>query len=94
MLLVMPMAGCNKYDKEGAMDMPGVALTFDDNSIDNWYSYMPLLDSFGVKATFIYPHIINFPVIKKRNCMISSQEDMKLLFIQPIIMIWSVSWAV
>jgi peptidoglycan/xylan/chitin deacetylase (PgdA/CDA1 family) len=52
MLLVMPMAGCNKYDKEGAMDMPGVALTFDDNSIDNWYSYMPLLDSFGVKATF------------------------------------------
>ena len=30
----------------------GLALTFDDYSVDNWYSYLPMLDSFGVRATF------------------------------------------
>ena len=30
----------------------GVALTFDDYSIDNWYKYMDLFDSLQVKATF------------------------------------------
>jgi len=44
--------GCTKYDKVGYMKNPGIALTFDDNYIDNWYNYLPLLDSFGVKATF------------------------------------------
>lgn len=34
------------------MAEPGIALTFDDYSIDNWHQYLPLLDSFGVKATF------------------------------------------
>jgi hypothetical protein len=34
------------------MEKPGIALTFDDCSVDNWYKYLPLLDSFGVKATF------------------------------------------
>jgi peptidoglycan/xylan/chitin deacetylase (PgdA/CDA1 family) len=30
----------------------GIALTFDDYRIDNWYEYLPFLDSAGVKATF------------------------------------------
>jgi len=45
-------AGCTKYDRKGEMAEPGIALTFDDYSIDNWHTYLPLLDSFGVKATF------------------------------------------
>src|SRR5437762_12914955 len=36
---------------------PGIALTFDDNSVDNWYRYADLFDSLGVKATF---YISNF----------------------------------
>lgn len=30
----------------------GIALTFDDYSIDNWYKYIDLFDSLQVKATF------------------------------------------
>ncbi len=30
----------------------GIALTFDDNYIDNLYPYLDLFDSLGVKATF------------------------------------------
>ncbi|MEO5783342.1 MAG: polysaccharide deacetylase family protein [Ginsengibacter sp.] len=30
----------------------GIALTFDDNYIDNWYPNLDLFDSLGVKATF------------------------------------------
>lgn len=29
-----------------------IALTFDDNAVDNWTQYLPLLDSLGIKATF------------------------------------------
>ena len=30
----------------------GVALTFDDYSIDNWHTYLPLFDSLNIKCTF------------------------------------------
>lgn len=29
-----------------------IALTFDDYNIDNWHTYIPLLDSLNIKATF------------------------------------------
>lgn len=34
------------------MTEPGIVLTFDDNYVDNWYEYLPMLDSAKVKATF------------------------------------------
>lgn len=34
------------------MQHPGIAITFDDDRIDNWYTYLPFLDSCGIKATF------------------------------------------
>ena len=34
------------------MPRPGIALTFDDHCVEEWYNCMPLFDSFGVKATF------------------------------------------
>lgn len=43
---------CTKYTKSGSLPKAGLALTFDDYSVDNWYSYLNLLDSFNVKATF------------------------------------------
>lgn len=67
MLLVLPYAGCTKYDTEGAMELPGIALTFDDNSIENWYSFMPLLDSFGVKATFYISSYHKLSIRQKQN---------------------------
>jgi peptidoglycan/xylan/chitin deacetylase (PgdA/CDA1 family) len=45
-------AGCYKYERQGNVEKPGIALTFDDGSVDNWVKYLPLLDSFGAKATF------------------------------------------
>ncbi len=39
-------------EKSGNINEPGLALTFDDYSIDNWYKSLPLLDSFGTRATF------------------------------------------
>lgn len=34
------------------MSQPGIAITFDDNYVNNWYKYLPALDSLGIKATF------------------------------------------
>jgi hypothetical protein len=46
------LAGCTKYEQQGNMNEAGIALTFDDCSVDNWYQYLSLLDSFHVKVTF------------------------------------------
>lgn len=46
------LSNCSKYTKSGSLSKAGLALTFDDYSVDNWYSYLNLLDSFNVKATF------------------------------------------
>jgi len=45
---------CNKTDitTSDGNTRGGVALTFDDNYIDNWYPNLDLFDSLGVKATF------------------------------------------
>ena len=40
--------------------VPGVALSFDDTSVDAWFELRPLLDQYGAKATFFvsrYPGI-------------------------------------
>lgn len=44
--------GCKKFEKPGKMKQAGIVLTFDDNYVDNWYRYLPFLDSAGIKATF------------------------------------------
>ena len=50
--LTFLLLSCRKFDQAGSMPEPGIALTFDDDYIDNWYKYLPLLDSLNVKATF------------------------------------------
>jgi hypothetical protein len=51
-LIILSFASCRKTDKYGTLTEPGIAMTFDDDYVDNWYKYLPLLDSLGVKATF------------------------------------------
>ena len=50
---------CNKTEviSNVTLSKGGIALTFDDYSIDNWHKYMKLFDSLNVKATF---YISNF----------------------------------
>lgn len=56
-LLFLIIQSCNKNDIIPGGNITentrgGIALTFDDNYIDNWYPYIDLFDSLGVKATF------------------------------------------
>jgi len=44
--------GCTKFEKPGDCRQAGVALTFDDDRVDNWFEYLSFLDSAHVKATF------------------------------------------
>jgi peptidoglycan/xylan/chitin deacetylase (PgdA/CDA1 family) len=45
-------SGCKKFQKQGQLQHPGIVLTFDDDRVDNWYTYLPLFDSAGIKVTF------------------------------------------
>lgn len=58
---------CNKTDAVPAVILKGgIAFTFDDYSIDNWYNYVDLFDSLNVKATF---YISNY------NLLTSAQKN-------------------
>ena len=64
--------GCTKFEKHGQLKQAGIALTFDDDRIDNWFKYLPYLDSADVKATFY---------ICKYNRLTAEQKN-KLAIIQ------------
>jgi peptidoglycan/xylan/chitin deacetylase (PgdA/CDA1 family) len=55
-VLFTAFAGCRKGIPEGELEQGQVALTFDDNSIENWHKHLPLLDSLNIKATFYISH--------------------------------------
>jgi peptidoglycan/xylan/chitin deacetylase (PgdA/CDA1 family) len=63
---------CTKYEKHGQLKEAGIALTFDDDRVDNWFKYLPYLDSAGVKVTFY---------VCKYNRLTQEQKN-KLLIIQ------------
>jgi peptidoglycan/xylan/chitin deacetylase (PgdA/CDA1 family) len=50
--LLIVLSSCRKYETQGRMAVPGIALTFDDGYVDDWYKCLNLFDSFHVKATF------------------------------------------
>ena len=52
LLITLFISGCTKFQKEGYLRDPGVSIGFDDNYVDNWIEYLPMLDSAGVRATF------------------------------------------
>ena len=43
-------SGCKKFEKNGQLQDPGIVVTFDDDRIDNWFTYLPMLDSVGITA--------------------------------------------
>lgn len=52
LLLIILFLGCDKFEKKGQIRHAGIALTFDDDRVDNWFQYLPFLDSANVRATF------------------------------------------
>ena len=69
-LLFFVNLSCNKNDITPNGTRGGLALTFDDNYIDNWYPNIHLFDSLGVKATFYisnYKRLTNAQKAKLRE---------------------------
>jgi peptidoglycan/xylan/chitin deacetylase (PgdA/CDA1 family) len=72
--------GCKKFVKEGHIKDPGIVLTFDDNRVDNWFSYLPMLDSSGVKATFYICKYNRFTADQKRKLSIIQSHGHEIAF--------------
>lgn len=53
-------SSCRKAVPEGDLEQGQIALTFDDNSIENWQRHLSLLDSLNIKATFYVSHYHTF----------------------------------
>ena len=64
-LSICIFSGCKKFDKTGQMKASGIVLTFDDDRVDNWYEYLPLLDSVNEKLLFISANTTGLHQIKK-----------------------------
>jgi len=72
--------GCKKFQKEGHLPEPGIVLTFDDDRVDNWYQYLPLLDSAGVRATFYICKYNRFTAEQKRKLTIIKNHGHEIAF--------------
>jgi peptidoglycan/xylan/chitin deacetylase (PgdA/CDA1 family) len=72
--------GCKKFEKPGHMNEPGVVLTFDDDRVDNWITYMPLFDSLGVKATFYICKYNRFTADQKRKLAVIKSYGHEIAF--------------
>ena len=72
--------GCKKFEKQGNMQEPGIVLTFDDDKIDNWYKYLPLLDSTGAKVTFYICKYNRFTAEQKRKLAIIQSHGHEIAF--------------
>lgn len=66
-VICIATGGCYKKEHQEELEKPGIVLTFDDKSIDNWYRYLPLLDSFGAKATFYISSYHSFSAEQKNK---------------------------
>jgi peptidoglycan-N-acetylglucosamine deacetylase len=78
--VILFFSGCNKFKKTGYVVQPGVVLTFDDDRVDNWYNYLPLLDSAGARATFYICKYNRFTPEQKRKLAVISSHGHEIAF--------------
>lgn len=74
------LSGCKKFEKDGHMTDPGIVLTFDDDRVDNWYTYLPLFDSMGVRATFYICKYNRFSDEQKRKLSVIKSRGHEIAF--------------
>ena len=79
-IVIILLSGCKKFAKECHFNEPGIVLTFDDDKIDNWYTYLPLLDSVGVKATFFICKYNRFTAEQKRKLAIIQSHGHEIAY--------------
>jgi peptidoglycan-N-acetylglucosamine deacetylase len=59
-ILFIFFTGCRKGIPEGELEQGQIAITFDDNTVENWHKHLALLDSLNIKATFYVSHYHTF----------------------------------
>jgi peptidoglycan-N-acetylglucosamine deacetylase len=72
--------GCTKYKKDGQLNQAGIALTFDDDRVDNWFKYLPYLDSAGVKATFYVCKYNRLTQVQKNKLSVIQSHGHEIAF--------------
>jgi peptidoglycan/xylan/chitin deacetylase (PgdA/CDA1 family) len=72
--------GCTKFEKKGQCSHAGIALTFDDDRVDNWFQALPFLDSAGIKATFYVCKYNRFTVAQKQKLAIIQSHGHEIAF--------------
>ncbi len=80
LIIVSLLSGCKKYQKEGYIPDSGIALTFDDDRIDNWYAYLPMMDSMGIKATFYISKYYSLNSVQKNKLTIIQNRGHEIAF--------------
>jgi peptidoglycan-N-acetylglucosamine deacetylase len=80
LVIVGSLSSCKKFDKPGSMKAPGVVLTFDDDRVDNWFTYLPMLDSAGVKVTFYICKYNRFTADQKRKLAVIQSHGHEIAF--------------
>ena len=80
LLIIGVGTGCKKFQKQGHLQEPGVVLTFDDDRVDNWYKYLPLLDSAGAKCTFYISKYNRFTADQKRKLVAIQSHGNEIAF--------------
>lgn len=71
---------CTKFKKEGQFQQAGIALTFDDDRVDNWFKYLHFFDSANVKATFYICKYNHFTPDQKRKLTIIQNHGHEIGF--------------
>ena len=79
-LAIVFFAGCSKFKRTGQIKQAGIALTFDDDRVDNWYQYLSFLDSANVKATFYICKYNRFTADQKQKLAIIQSHGHEIAF--------------
>ena len=79
-VIICVFSGCKKFEKPGNMQQPGIVLTFDDDKIDNWYAYLPVLDSAGAKVTFYICKYNRLTIEQKRKLEVIKSHGHEIAF--------------
>ncbi len=72
--------GCTKFEKHGQIKKAGIAFTFDDDRVDNWFKYLPYLDSANVKATFYICKYNRFTADQKQKLAVIQSHGHEIAF--------------
>jgi peptidoglycan/xylan/chitin deacetylase (PgdA/CDA1 family) len=79
-IIALIFPGCKKFEKNGQMKQAGIALTFDDDRVDNWFNYLPMFDSAGAKVTFYICKYNRFTPDQKKKLAIIQSHGHEIAF--------------